>query len=122
MLLRYAMWRGANALVAGACVFLAVGSASIHFLARPHLFTLLLLPICLWMVEADRRNHTRWIWLLVPLTALWTNLHGGFLVFLVLLGTAGGWKLDRGAARKAALGGGAQVFARFWWHARRRRS
>lgn len=85
LLLRYAIWRGANALLASAATLFAVGSASLHFLARPHLFTLLLLPACLWLVEADRRNPTRWVWLLVPVTALWTNLHGGFLVFLVLL-------------------------------------
>ena len=28
-----------------------VGAASIHFLARPHIFTLLLLSISVWMVE-----------------------------------------------------------------------
>src|SRR5271169_4106764 len=76
VLLRYAIWRGANALLAAAATFLAVGSASLHFLARPHLFTLLLLPACLWLVEADSRRNTRWIWVLIPMTAIWTNLHG----------------------------------------------
>ncbi|HLK19396.1 MAG TPA: hypothetical protein VKT81_10580 [Bryobacteraceae bacterium] len=85
LLLRYAIWRGANALVAAALTFLAIGSASLHFLARPHLYTLVFLPAALWLIEVDRRNKTRWLWLLVPLTALWTNLHGGFLIFLVLL-------------------------------------
>jgi hypothetical protein len=111
VLLRYAIWRGANALLAAAATFLAVGSASLHFLARPHLFTLLLLPACLWLVEADRRQNTRWLWALVPLTAVWTNLHGGFLVFLVLLAllVAGNsvealWGRPRsGAARRYAL-------------------
>ena len=82
VLLRYAIWRGANALVAAVTTLLAVGGASMHFLARPHLFTLLLLPVCIWLVEADRRKNTRWVWLLVPVTALWTNLHGGFFMFL----------------------------------------
>jgi hypothetical protein len=50
------------------------------------LFTLLLVPACLWLLEADRRKNTRWVWALVPVTALWTNLHGGFLVFLACLG------------------------------------
>ncbi len=65
---------------------LAVGASSMHFLARPHLFTLLLLPVCLWVVEADRRENTRWLWALIPVTALWTNLHGGFVIFLACLG------------------------------------
>jgi hypothetical protein len=86
VVLRYTLWRGANALVAGFTTLLAVGASSMHFLARPHLFTLLLLPVCLWVVEADRRERTRWLWALIPVTALWTNLHGGFVIFLACLG------------------------------------
>jgi hypothetical protein len=86
ILLRYTMWRGANALLAPFTTLLAVGASSMHFLARPHLFTLLLLPLCLWVVEADRREKTIWLWALIPVTALWTNLHGGFAIFLACLG------------------------------------
>jgi hypothetical protein len=86
LVLRYTLWRGANPLVAAVTTMLAVGASSMHFLARPHLFTLLLLPGCLWMVEADRRENTRWLWALIPVTALWTNLHGGFAIFLACLG------------------------------------
>ncbi len=86
VLLRYTLWRGANALVAAFTTLLAVGASSMHFLARPHLFTLLLLPICLWVLEADRRRNTRWLWTLIPVTAVWTNLHGGFVIFLACEG------------------------------------
>ncbi len=86
VVLRYTLWRGANPLIAAFTTLLAVGASSMHFLARPHLFTLLLLPVCLWIVEADRRKNTRWLWALIPLTALWTNLHGGFVIFLACLG------------------------------------
>ena len=72
-----------------------------HFLARPHLFTLLLLPVCLWLVEADRRENTRWIWALIPVTALWTNLHGGFLIFLACLGLLVAGIRDRNGARRS---------------------
>ncbi len=86
VILRYTLWRGANALVASFTTLVAVGASSMHFLARPHLFTLLLLPVCLWVVEADRRKNTAWLWVLIPLTALWTNLHGGFVIFLACVG------------------------------------
>jgi len=86
VVLRYTLWRGANALVAACTTMLAVGASSMHFLARPHLFTLLLLPVCLWLLEADRRENTRWLWALIPVTALWTNLHGGFVIFLACIG------------------------------------
>ncbi len=86
VVLRYTIWRGANALVAACTTMLAVGASSMHFLARPHLFTLLLLPVCLWLLERDRRQNTPWVWALIPVTALWTNLHGGFVIFLVCIG------------------------------------
>lgn len=85
VLLRYTLWRGANPLVAALTTLFAVGASSLHFLARPHLFTLVLLPVCWWVVEADRRQRTRWLWALIPVTALWTNLHGGFVIWLACL-------------------------------------
>ena len=36
--------------------------------------------------EYNRRHGGRLVWLLVPMTALWVNLHGGFAVFFALLG------------------------------------
>jgi hypothetical protein len=37
-------------------------------------------------LDRDWSRPNRAVWLLVPLTTLWTNLHGGFLVLLVALG------------------------------------
>jgi hypothetical protein len=99
VVLRYTLWRGANGLVAAATTMLAVGASSMHFLARPHLFTLLLLPCFLWLLEADRRRPARWLWALVPGTALWTNLHGGFVIFLACVAL-----LLAACAIEAALG------------------
>ena len=99
VLLRYAVWRGANGLLAACLCLVAVGGSSMHFLARPHLFTLLLLPASLWLVEADRRKNTAWVWLLVPTTMLWANLHGGFLVLIACLAL-----LVAGSAAEALLG------------------
>ena len=53
-LIRRMVWRGVHLFVAMVVALLAVGAASIHFLARPHIFTLLLLSISVWMIEADR--------------------------------------------------------------------
>lgn len=85
ILLRYTLWLRTNSLIALLTTLLAVGSSSMHFLARPHLFTLLLLPICLWLLQRDRGTPTLWVWMLVPVVALWANLHGGFMVFLACL-------------------------------------
>lgn len=60
-----------------------------HFFARPHM---LALPVMLAFVggllaAADRRAAPPW--LLLPLMALWANLHGGFVMGLVLIGPIG---------------------------------
>jgi len=70
-------------------VTLAVLMSGTHFLARPHM---LALPVMLafvggLMAAADRRGHPSW--LLLPLLALWANLHGGFVLGLALIGPIG---------------------------------
>ncbi len=86
VLFRYMLWRGANAFIALAVCLLGAGASGIHFLARPHVFTLLLLAISLWLLENDTRKPGRAVWALVPLTALWANLHAGFPALLACLG------------------------------------
>ena len=85
LLFRHMVWRGANLLSALGATLLAAGASTVHYLARPHIFTLLGLAGALWLLEADRRRRTRAVWWLVPLTALWTNLHGGFLACIACL-------------------------------------
>ncbi|HUS06110.1 MAG TPA: hypothetical protein VMZ52_07440 [Bryobacteraceae bacterium] len=86
VLLRHMLWRGANTFVALLCTLLSIGAASIHFHARPHVVTLLLLATALWILERDRAEPSWHVWLLAPLTILWTNLHGGFLALFACLG------------------------------------
>lgn len=107
-LVRRMIWRGVHVFVALGVALLSVGAASIHFLARPHIFTLLFLSISVWLIEADREKQSRRIWLLVPLSVVWTNLHGGFLALIAVLGLcAVGTALEAFAAREAWGG--------LWW-------
>ncbi|HME06029.1 MAG TPA: hypothetical protein VKG25_03230 [Bryobacteraceae bacterium] len=99
VILRFAIWRGANPMVAGLAVLLTVGASTMHFLARPHVFTLLFLPLSIWLIEADRRRASSRVWLLVPLTVLWTNLHGGWAILIACLVL-----LVAGSAAEAWLG------------------
>ena len=84
--LRDSLARGATPMLALPLIFLGYRAASIHFLARPHVFTLLIFSIAVAMIESDRRRNSRALWFLVPLTILWTNLHGGFAILPVYLG------------------------------------
>jgi hypothetical protein len=84
--LRWMIWRGASVLVAFPLMMLAVGGSTMHYLARPHVFTLLFLVLQLWLLDSERRNPSARIWLMVPLTLLWTNLHGGWPALFVFFG------------------------------------
>jgi hypothetical protein len=86
LLFRQMIWRGATPFAALFVTLLVFGASTIHHLARPHMFTLLGMTVCLWLIDADRRRHSPWVWTLVPATALWVNLHGGFLGLIACLG------------------------------------
>jgi len=86
VLLSHMIWRGANFFVALPLALLTVGVSAVHYLARPHVFTLFLLPVCLWLLDRDRDRPSRAVWLLIPIAALWTNLHGGYMALIACLG------------------------------------
>lgn len=86
--------RKANAIVAIALTMLAAAASSVHWLARPHLFTLLFLVLFYGALERVRDGR-RTLWgipylaLLPVATVLWTNLHGGFFIGILMIGTYG---------------------------------
>ena len=86
VLLRTMLSAGADTLLSVLIALLASNALMLHYHARPHLFTLLFLAIAAWIFTRDRVHHTRWIWLLPPLTALWANLHPGFAILFAYLG------------------------------------
>ncbi|MCC6857558.1 MAG: hypothetical protein IT158_03300 [Bryobacterales bacterium] len=89
-LFRYSVWRGANVPAALLLTLMAASAGAVHFLARPHVFTFLLLPVSLWLLERDEQSPGPAVWLLIPLTVLWVNLHGGFLALPVCLAVGAG--------------------------------
>jgi len=94
---RLAFRKSGNPLIAIAVTFLAVASSSIHFLARPHLFTLLFTVVFYTILERVRETRgARLLWWLPLLTVLWTNLHGGWFIGIVLTGLYGAGELASG--------------------------
>ncbi len=82
-----------NRLIALVVTFLVVGGFSVHWLARPHLFTMFFSVVWLAIIDRAEQRETWLLWLLPPLTVLWTNLHGGFFVGILIAGTYGAGKL-----------------------------
>jgi hypothetical protein len=71
---------------ASALVLIAipVATASSLLVVRAQMFSLPLFALLLLLLRSDARVPSRRIWLLVPLVALWSNLHGAVLVGLVV--------------------------------------
>jgi hypothetical protein len=75
--------RGVDPLLAYVTAMLAAVLGSFHWLARPHLFTLLGAILLMGRLEGGEKGARPWTFL--PLFAVWVNLHGGFLFGLVLV-------------------------------------
>src|SRR6266853_1044475 len=103
LLYRLAYRRGGNALVAFGLTGLAAAGGSMHWLARPHLFTLLFLVVFLDVLDRAREGRTKLLWLLPALMIPWTNLHGAFFVGILLVGCyAGGEAIQALVTRERA--------------------
>jgi hypothetical protein len=73
--------RGCGLWLALAAAMAAASASSVHYLARPHVFSILFYGIALWAIEEDRI-----VWWLAPMTTVWANLHAGFVAWLATLG------------------------------------
>jgi hypothetical protein len=71
---------------ARATVLLLVFFAGVpsFIIVRAQLFSLVLFCVLLLLLRAEARKPSRGVWLLVPLIALWANLHGAVLVGLAI--------------------------------------
>jgi asparagine N-glycosylation enzyme membrane subunit Stt3 len=67
LLYRVMARRGADPLISSVMTLLAAICCIVHWLARPHLFSILLLVVWLALIESYRRRRSRMIWLVPPL-------------------------------------------------------
>jgi len=100
LLLRQLLREGHDPLTCLLLTCLAAAAASMHWLARPHLFSLLLVPVAHAALRQHRREKDApWLGaVIVGVALLWANLHGGFLVLFVLLGAhwlEAAWERDK---------------------------
>lgn len=94
--LRTSLESGSSALLTLLLVLTGFQTSLLHALARPHLATWLFIAISVHICQRERRAPSRLLWLLVPLCALWANIHGGFAILPVYLGLlATGLALER---------------------------
>ena len=74
---------GMTLLATGAAV-LGAAASSLHWLTRPHIFTILLTIV--WTIELDRmRLGLKKAWFTLPIIMLiWVNLHGAFIAGILI--------------------------------------
>lgn len=80
---------GASPVAAIAASILATAIGSIHFLARPHLFTFAFAYLTFRACHRQHERGGRAIWLVPIYTAILANLHGGFVILPLIAATAG---------------------------------
>jgi hypothetical protein len=65
-------------------VLVPIASLDAFVVVRAQVFSLALFPLLVLLLRSEAGLPTRRIWLLVPLIALWANLHGGVLIGLAV--------------------------------------
>ena len=81
--------RGVHPLMASAITLLAAWTGAEFWHARPQTFTYLFVAILLWLLRAGWEHRLLGLALVPPLVALWVNLHAGFVMAFVVIGTVG---------------------------------
>jgi hypothetical protein len=76
-----------NILVVIAVTVLAAVTSSVHWLARPHIFSTCLALVWYFLLESHQRSpRMKHLFFFPLLMVIWVNLHGGYLLGFVLLG------------------------------------
>ena len=65
---------------------LGIAASMIHILPRPHLFTYLFTALWIIVLERVVSDKPKFWWLLPVLMLLWVNLHGMFVLGIIILG------------------------------------
>jgi len=94
-----------NIFLAVFIILLTIASSIFHWLARPHIFSLLLFVITYYLLEQFQVRHIRTLYFLPLLILFWVNVHGGFisgfiLVFIYLIGNSLKFALSREEDKK----------------------
>lgn len=65
---------------------LAMAASQLHVLPRPHIFTYLLTSVWVALLEQIEDSKSRASWLLPLVMLLWVNLHGMFVIGIIIWG------------------------------------
>ncbi|HYN74447.1 MAG TPA: hypothetical protein VER06_00500, partial [Candidatus Methanoperedens sp.] len=78
--------RGRNILVDLVILILVLLSSRIHWLARPHVFSLFLIVLLYRILILHQEDRGNYLYVIPPMMLLWVNLHGGFIAGFLFMG------------------------------------
>ena len=86
LLFRWIRSSGRNILVDLLILILVLLSSRIHWLARPHAFSLLLIVLLYQVLILHQEDRGNYLYVIPPMMLLWVNLHGGFIAGFLFIG------------------------------------
>ena len=108
------MRKGMHPMLAILIIAMAMAASSFHFHVRPHLVTIIFSAVLFAVLtdfESGQIRLSRLFWL-IPLFALWVNIHGGVLGGMATLAITGtGWILIRLVKKSPPLLTFQQIFS-----------
>lgn len=84
LIFRSALERSSSIGFATLFTIIGAGASSVHWLTRPHIFTILFTVLWVKVLEDIVRGKPKMWWKLPLLMVFWVNLHGAFLVGFVI--------------------------------------
>lgn len=108
-----AVGRAAGAGPGGALVAAVAGlvAAAPRLVARPHLASAIGVALVTWACLRDRERRDDRLWLVVPLTVVWANLHAGVVLGLLIVTVFALEDASRGRTRGLGVAAAAVVAA-----------
>jgi hypothetical protein len=75
-----------NIITTSVIVLLVLTASQIHWLARPHIFSMLLILIWYFLLDTyQKTGQIKYLYFLPILMVFWVNLHGGFMAGFMLI-------------------------------------
>ena len=72
-------------LLRSAIILIAATVSGVYWSARPQIFSFALAGLTLFLLERSARGRRKWLFALPPLMAIWSNIHGGFVIGFILM-------------------------------------
>ncbi len=86
LLFRFLKKENGNIVVTVLAAVLVISASSVHWLARPHMFSILLFLVWYYILDLYQYKNKNYLYILPLTMILWVNLHAAFILGFMLCG------------------------------------